>query len=143
MSSKQNLNDFESVNIDPSGRYKYILIKLEQNGQEKYVVRGHGWAEYHGKKIINILFWIIYFKVFEICAWFFEADILENFEQAVKSKDIRVTCTGGGRILHEPSKILVYGYSQGFGRAEHEISVSLIKEKYPDYQSITFSNEGY
>jgi len=48
MSSKQTLNDFESVIIDPSGRYKYILIRLEQNGQEKYVVRGHSWAEYHG-----------------------------------------------------------------------------------------------
>ena len=54
-----------------------------------------------------------------------------------------MTCPGGGRILHEPSKILVYGYSQGFGRPDHEISVSLIKTKYPNYQSITFSNDGY
>ncbi len=53
MSSKQTLNDFENVIIDPSGRYKYILIRLEQNGQEKYVVRGHGWAEYHGRNKIN------------------------------------------------------------------------------------------
>ena len=68
---------------------------------------------------------------------------MEDFEEGVADKSIKVTCPGGGRILHEPSKILVYGYSQGFGRPDHEISVSLIKTKYPNYQSITFSNDGY
>ena len=49
MSSTQSINDFESVIIDPSGKYKYILIRLEQGEQERYLVRGFGWAEYHGK----------------------------------------------------------------------------------------------
>ena len=48
MSSKQTLKDFESVNIDPSGRFKYVLIRLKQGNEEKYVVRGFEWAEYHG-----------------------------------------------------------------------------------------------
>ena len=73
------------------------------------------------------------------------ADILDKFESDCGNKQIEVECVGGGRILHEPEKkeILVYGYSQGFGRADHKISVSLLKERYTDYNSITFSNEGY
>lgn len=47
-SSSSPLGDIPSVDIDPSGRFKYILIKLRQNGHEKFVVRGHTWAEYHG-----------------------------------------------------------------------------------------------
>lgn len=54
-------------------------------------------------------------------------------------------CMGGGRIRHEPDKkaILVYGYSQGFGKADHSITVDLLKKKYPDYDKITYSNDGY
>ena len=45
--------------------------------------------------------------------------------------------------LYNFFKILIQIIFKGFGRADHEISVSLLKEKYPDYESITFSNEGY
>lgn len=31
---------------------------------------------------------------------------------------------------------------QGFGRADHQKSVDVLKEKYTDYE-ITFSNDGY
>ena len=95
---------------------------------------------------------------------------MDEFENGITSKQIRVDCTGGGRILHEPEKksILVYGYSQvierclfglfryelcvanlkltntkGFGRADHQMTVDLLKQHYTDYESITFSNEGY
>ena len=32
---------------------------------------------------------------------------------------------------------------QGFGRADHAITVDLLKKHYKDYTSITFSNDGY
>ena len=32
---------------------------------------------------------------------------------------------------------------QGFGRADHSITDEKLKTAYPDYESITFSNEGY
>lgn len=32
---------------------------------------------------------------------------------------------------------------QGFGRADHSLTVEKLKEHYKDYASITFSNEGY
>ena len=71
---------------------------------------------------------------------------MDDFEEKeIKNTGIQFECVGGGRIEHEPSKkeILVYGYSQGFGRANHQVSVDLLKLKYNDYNSITYSNEGY
>jgi Janus/Ocnus family (Ocnus) len=49
------------------------------------------------------------------------------------------------RIEHEPaeSRIFVYGYSMGFGLADHAVTVELLKAHYPSYTSITFSNDGY
>ena len=36
----------------------------------------------------------------------------------------------------------VYGYSMGFGKANHERSVDILKKQYPDY-TIEWSDEGY
>ncbi len=43
-----DLDKIENVKIDSNGRFKYILIKLIHNNQEKFIVRGFKWAEYHG-----------------------------------------------------------------------------------------------
>uniref|UniRef100_A0A3Q2QTG3 14 kDa phosphohistidine phosphatase n=1 Tax=Fundulus heteroclitus TaxID=8078 RepID=A0A3Q2QTG3_FUNHE len=53
-------------------------------------------------------------------------------------------CIGGGRIKHEPDvkKIHVYGYSIGYGRANHAVTTEKLKDQYPDYQ-VTWDNEGY
>ncbi|PIK36301.1 hypothetical protein BSL78_26868 [Apostichopus japonicus] len=106
------------VDIDPSGVFKYVLIKATKGSNEQFFVRGYAWGEYH-------------------------ADIFEEFEG--KNKDLRLSCLGGGRIEHSPDRksILVYGYSVGFGKADHSITVGLLKSRYPDYTSITFSDEGY
>ena len=32
---------------------------------------------------------------------------------------------------------------QAFRRADHDVAVALLKEAYPDYETIHFSNEGY
>lgn len=51
---------------------------------------------------------------------------------------------GGGRISHEPDnkKIHIYGYSQGYGKADHEITAQLVKDAYPGY-TISISDDGY
>ncbi len=48
------------------------------------------------------------------------------------------------RIIHKPAEkyIKVYGYSMGFGKADHARTVEKIKVKYPDYR-IEWSDEGY
>lgn len=48
------LKAVETVEIDPSGKFKYVLIKLYHPDHEKeykYLVRGAAWAEFHGNNI--------------------------------------------------------------------------------------------
>eukprot|EP00245_Coleochaete_scutata_P002350 TRINITY_DN1307_c0_g13_i1.p2 TRINITY_DN1307_c0_g13~~TRINITY_DN1307_c0_g13_i1.p2 ORF type:complete len:133 (-),score=28.37 TRINITY_DN1307_c0_g13_i1:559-957(-) len=108
------------VRID-TGVFKYVLMTVyDGKGNEKVVVRGSRSCEYH-------------MDVFEAC------------KAEVEPLGLQVREMGGGRIRHseEDKAILVYGYSQAFGQADHQISVSLLRECFPTYDSITMSNEGY
>ena len=75
----------------------------------------------------------------------FHADIYDKVSPVIENKGLDCECVGGGRILHdaEAKTIEVYGYSQGYGLADHAKSVELIKAKFPDYGKVTFSNDGY
>ena len=59
---------------------------------------------------------------------------------------ISIQILGGGRIEcdRNEKKILIYGFSYGFGRADHEISQNVVREdpRYKDFK-ISWSNEGY
>lgn len=114
------LSDIPDVDIDPSGTFKYILIKCvdKSSNEEKYIVRGYYKCNFH-------------------------ADILAVAREDAGSA-YKLKCVGGGRIRHEDDakEILVYGYSQGYGKADHSITVDILKKRYPDYK-ITFSDEGY
>ncbi|XP_044015749.1 14 kDa phosphohistidine phosphatase-like isoform X2 [Aphidius gifuensis] len=74
------------------------------------------------------------------------ADIYEEINKELKKygPGLDTECVGGGRINHNSAKqaIKVYGYSQGFGKADHQVSVGLLKQKYPNYV-ITWSDDGY
>ena len=110
----------QEVDIDASGTYKYVLIKLHfGDGSFKVLVRGYSWGEYHD-------------------------DIYQKTLQLALSAGLDTECLGGGRISHDPDKreILVYGYSVGYGRADHSEAVRLIKKKYPSYK-VDWANEGY
>ncbi|XP_076755448.1 sex-regulated protein janus-A [Xylocopa sonorina] len=118
----ESLNKVPDVDIDGHGRFKYILINVqdETNNVSKSIVRGYARAQWHG-------------------------DIFDDVSEKIKPiGGLRANCLGGGRIEHDPDQktIKVYGYSQGFGKADHEVSVALLKKKYPDY-TITCSDEGY
>lgn len=89
--------------------------------------------------ILNIFFSLCFNQIkFIIDA----ADIFDVV--APQDSKFKYECVGGGRIQHSSEKktIHVYGYSQGFGQADHKISCDLISKKYPDYK-VTWSNEGY
>lgn len=118
------LDQVIEADID-TGRFKYILIKVHhspEGSQEttKFIVRGYKWAGFH-------------------------ADIYDKVAPAIEQSGLDCECVGGGRINHNPDTktIEVYGYSQGYGLADHAKSVEILKRKYPDYDKITFSNEGY
>ncbi|XP_002736797.1 14 kDa phosphohistidine phosphatase-like [Saccoglossus kowalevskii] len=121
MSDDQKLAAVPEVDIDDNGRFKYILIEVHtDSGNSKHVVRGYGWAGFH-------------------------ADVYDKVVPGIEALGLDCECKGGGRIEHhqEEKKLLVYGYSIGYGKADHSITVDLLKRKYPDYESITFTNEGY
>uniref|UniRef100_A0A023FQS9 Sex-regulated protein janus-B n=1 Tax=Amblyomma cajennense TaxID=34607 RepID=A0A023FQS9_AMBCJ len=119
-------NSFETipdVKID-NGRYKYVLIKVHDKNdasRSKLIVRGSASAAYH-------------------------ADIYEKEMSKIESiSGLETECLGGGRIIHNPdcAEIKVFGYSQGYGQADHSKAVEILKRNFPEYKSITWSNEGY
>lgn len=126
-----SISHVRDVDIDSSGVFKYILLKVtipNQEGQfeDKLIVRGYGECPYHAD--IN-------------------DKVTEELQKLKSSKilsDWRSKVLGGGRINHDPEtkSIKVYGYSQGYGKADHQLSVSILKKKYLDY-IISFSDEGY
>ncbi|CEF70530.1 14 kDa phosphohistidine phosphatase [Strongyloides ratti] len=115
-----SLSTIKDVDIDPSGVFKYILIEATDKAtrESKMIVRGYGKCPYH-------------------------ADILDSVKEK-ETKDSKFKCVGGGRINHDNDnkKILVYGYSVGYGKADHQITVDILKKDYPEYK-IEFSDEGY
>lgn len=120
----EKLDSVADVDID-EGRFKYILIKVHDSipdGEEtsKFIVRGYSWAGYH-------------------------ADIYEKVEANLVTRGLEGECVGGGRILHDRAQktIKVYGYSQGYGRADHKLATDILKKRYGDYAEISWSNDGY
>lgn len=52
-SSSSALAHIPECDIDDEGVFKYVLIKaVDDSGHQKFLVRGHAWAEYH-KHIFN------------------------------------------------------------------------------------------
>ncbi|XP_010562948.1 PREDICTED: 14 kDa phosphohistidine phosphatase [Haliaeetus leucocephalus] len=72
------------------------------------------------------------------------ADIYEQTARELAQQGLGCECLGGGRLSHRPEerKIHVYGYSVGFGRADHSVTTEKLKAEYPDYE-ITWADEGY
>ena len=119
-----SLDKFQSVLLDSTGVFKYIQIRVysfQEPKQEKVVIRGWRDCDYH-------------------------ADILKKFnqEELPDTENYSAECPGGGRIRHDPQKkeILIYGYSQGFGRADHALTHDMISQAYPEYK-VDWNNEGY
>ncbi|XP_042526174.1 14 kDa phosphohistidine phosphatase [Dipodomys spectabilis] len=122
----EGLAEIPDVDIDPEGVFKYVLIRVHSRppsgapGEDsKEIVRGYKWAEYH-------------------------ADIYDKVCGELQKEGYDCECLGGGRISHQSQdkKIHVYGYSMGYGRAQHSVSTEKIKSKYPDYE-VTWADDGY
>lgn len=121
----------KDVDIDPNGVFKYILLKVTSPDAEgklvdKLIVRGYVECPYHAD--INDK----------------TTSELQNLKASKVIRDWRLKVLGGGRINHdaEAKNIKVYGYSQGYGKADHQLTVDILRKTYPDYE-ITFSDEGY
>jgi len=114
------LGGVPDVVIDDSGKFKYILCKVfltDSPDDHKLVVRGTARAEFH-------------------------AGIYDELDAQLENSGVSCQCLGGGKIDHSPDHktIVVFGLSQGFGRANHATSVDILKQKYTDY-SVTWKDD--
>ena len=110
-----------SVVIAP-GIHKYVLIQALCNGNKQYIVTSRQHAAYH-------------------------RDAAEPMIAALERAGYtNIDVTGGGRIdcNEERKSMKIFGYSYGFGLADHSISQRVVAEdaRYADFD-ITISNEGY
>lgn len=122
--NNSNVNDnIPSVSLD-EGAYKYVLITantLSTNLSRTFVYSKRN-ASYH-KDVAQYLLPIL---------------------EGERYTNIRIK--GGGRILRDDTekKIHIFGYSYGFGAADHSLAKSIVDqcEKYRGY-TVTWSNDGY
>ncbi|CAJ0573823.1 unnamed protein product, partial [Mesorhabditis spiculigera] len=107
------LDVVQDADIDDKGKFKYVLIKVIEKSTKEQKFIVRGYKRHP-----------------------YHADICDE--------DFKMDCVGGGRIEHNPDakSIFVYGYSVGFGKADHEISVDILKKAFPDCE-VTWSNDGY
>ncbi len=116
------LKTWPSVNVD-EGLFKYVLIKIMEKSSDhesRLIVRGYTWATFHN-------------------------DVYRSEQDKLSRQGLLSECIGGGRIQHDPRKkqVKVYGYSNAFGRADHSLTVEILKTHFSGDYKIEWSNDGY
>jgi hypothetical protein len=144
-----------------AGTFKYVLIRArDDGGREKLLVRGErprcaargSWVyECHTAGVCPSIRALVHTSATRLAlrvravgfagpAYGYHDDIFQATVRAHPGLSLR--CLGGGRIAHGAAHIKVYGFSQAFGRANHEVTVDIIRRAYPTY-AVEWSNEGY
>uniref|UniRef100_V5H7A9 Uncharacterized protein n=1 Tax=Ixodes ricinus TaxID=34613 RepID=V5H7A9_IXORI len=122
--SAASFESIPTVKLDNGAFQSTFSSKVHDKNDDsrtKLIVRGSAGAAYH-------------------------SDIFDSESAKIEAiEGLELECLGGGRIIHNPDRkeIKVFGYSQGYGQADHSKTVEILKNFYPNYDSITFSNEGY
>ncbi|KAJ7338413.1 hypothetical protein JRQ81_012027 [Phrynocephalus forsythii] len=118
MAAGGNLSAVTEAEIDSGGTFKYILVRI-QRGPDEYrnIVRGTAAAEFHHH-------------------------IFEKLNPEMEKLGFTCKCLGGGKIEHnnKDKKIRVFGLSTGYGKADHSMTVEILKKTYKDYE-ITWSDD--
>ncbi|XP_034636164.1 14 kDa phosphohistidine phosphatase-like [Trachemys scripta elegans] len=113
------LESVPAVEIDPDGTFKYILVRVQRVGgaEHRDVVRGTAAAEFHNH-------------------------IFEKVNPEMEKLGFECKCLGGGKIDHnsKDKKMRVFGLSTGYGKADHAVTVEILKKVYRDYE-ITWSDD--
>ncbi|XP_054835191.1 14 kDa phosphohistidine phosphatase-like isoform X2 [Eublepharis macularius] len=112
MTAAGKLSSVPEVEIDPDGAFKYILVRVQHGAdQHRDIVRGTAVAEFHNH-------------------------IFERVNPEMEKLGFVCKCLGGGKIEHnsKDKKIRVFGLSTGYGKADHAVTVELLKKTYKDYE---------
>uniref|UniRef100_A0A8D0EFK5 14 kDa phosphohistidine phosphatase n=1 Tax=Salvator merianae TaxID=96440 RepID=A0A8D0EFK5_SALMN len=118
MAAGGQLSSVPEVEIDPDGTFKYILVQVQSaSGESREVVRGTAGAEFHNH-------------------------IYEKLNPEMEKLGFVCKCLGGGKIEHnsKDKKIRVFGLSTGYGKADHSVTVQILKRTYKDYE-ISWSDD--
>mmetsp|Transcript_12651 Transcript_12651/g.20450 ORF Transcript_12651/g.20450 Transcript_12651/m.20450 type:complete len:182 (-) Transcript_12651:152-697(-) len=122
-SVEDSLDGVAPFEIDQDAKQKYVLIRVGNGNEERFLVRGKKFAAYHVNAAQATL------------------DIL-------RERGVEYTVLGGGRIRHsnEQKTIDVFGYSYGFpwdgGVKRHDITVSVLQNGFPEYK-VRVTDEEY
>jgi len=114
--------EMDTVSID-DGSNKYVLIRASKSSSEpRHFVLSSRFAQYH-------------------------RDAAEPMVAALeRAGHKQIEILGGGRISLDTAnkEIKIYGFSYGFGMADHATSKKVVEadSRYKDF-SITISNDGY
>jgi phosphohistidine phosphatase len=121
--NNKNFKPLGPVDI-ADGKHKYVLISAQEPGftDEHFFVTSKRGAGYH-------------------------RNAAEPFVHHLEEHGYeKIQVIGGGRILldTDAKNISIFGFSYGFGKADHEISKRVVQadQRYADYD-ITTSDEGY
>nr|XP_020670472.1 14 kDa phosphohistidine phosphatase-like [Pogona vitticeps] len=112
------LGSVAETEIDPDGTFKYILVRIQRGPDEcRHIVRGTAAAECHNH-------------------------IFEKLNPEMEKLGFTCKCLGGGKIQHnsKEKKIRVFGLSTGYGKADHSMTVEILKRTYKDYE-ISWSDD--
>ncbi|XP_060118148.1 14 kDa phosphohistidine phosphatase-like [Heteronotia binoei] len=112
MAVTAQLSSVPEVERDPDGTFKYIFVRA-QHSADKYrnIVRDAA-AKLHNH-------------------------IFEKVNPEMEKLGFVCKCLGGEKIEHnsKEKKIHVFGLSTCYGKADHAMSVELLKRTYRDYES--------
>ncbi|XP_013915291.1 PREDICTED: 14 kDa phosphohistidine phosphatase-like [Thamnophis sirtalis] len=118
MAAGGQLSSVPEVEMDPDGTFKYILVRVQRGADEhRDIVRGTADAEFHNH-------------------------IFEKVNPEMEKLFLVCKCLGGGKIDHnsKDKKIRVFGLSTGYGKADHSVTVEILKRTYKDYK-ISWSDD--
>ncbi|XP_062989480.1 14 kDa phosphohistidine phosphatase-like [Elgaria multicarinata webbii] len=114
----EQLSSVPEAQIDSDGTFKYILVRVKRGADEyRDIVRGSAAAEFHNH-------------------------IFDKVNPEMEKLGFVCKCLGGGKIEHnsKDKKIRVFGLSIGYGKADHSVTVEILKRSYVNYE-ISWSDD--
>ena len=113
-------------------------------GKNKYVlVRAFYPPSFPLEKDLPRDFWFVKSASPKECGGPYHGNVAQDLREWIEAAGFEVQVTGGGRIDYAPdeNRCVVYGFSYGFGKGNHDFAASLI-QKHLTIQAVADNTEG-